>query len=129
MITLLELLEDTVSYYSEDTSRRAVENGLCKYATCDGRNCAVGRKLINPKGLENNLVVPVCGIGKVIELFGKDVFLPQYRHISVSFWRDLQRLHDDKGNWGKNELTNLGKEVVEIIKQRIEAGYYNEDTN
>ena len=39
---MLEVLEETVNYYSEDTSRRCIEDGICFYYK-EGKMCAVDR--------------------------------------------------------------------------------------
>lgn len=42
MKTKLEIIEETVQYYSEDVTRRASDSsGVCEYYTFDGRMCAV----------------------------------------------------------------------------------------
>lgn len=63
MKTKLEIIEETAAYYCEDPSRRAYNRvnmfafePTCQYITLDGRRCAVGRYLLNPREIENKSI-------------------------------------------------------------------------
>ena len=119
-MTALEIIEDTVKYYSEDTNRRArnMLNCSCEYLTAQGKMCAVGRCLLpsKNKGLKNNFAFLANSKGKLIK--NKDnYFKKQYRGFPESFWNDLQMLHDKGINWVKNELTKEGEKYVEMLKK------------
>lgn len=52
----LAMLEETIQYYNDDTTRRALLDGDCKYVTGSAANeryCAVGRKL--PEALKQQV--------------------------------------------------------------------------
>jgi hypothetical protein len=121
---MLALLEDTIQFYSEDTSRRSVKSngagGNVCYYSFKGKKCAIGR-LLTPEelelwaqvaenkfeGLENSsyrFMAEICGVP--VNLQGFDpVFLT-----------GLQSLHDNDQYWDENGLTENGKEQVATIK-------------
>lgn len=111
----LELLEDTVRYYSEDTKRRAVNNGNCKYITEDGRKCAIGRLLPNDKiellKDETSSVYTFIQREKY-----KNILPDNILALGIEFLRDIQYLHDTDKYWGVNELNQEGKIYLDIIK-------------
>ena len=117
-MTRLEFLEDTIKYYSEDTSRRCLDGGFCLYSPINACNnnsegCAIGRHLTPKLQLlldktENNSSV---GNGKVFKK------LPKWmRELGQDFLSDMQELHDEEYNWDEGGLTELGKERVQEIK-------------
>lgn len=121
-MTAIEIIEDTVAYYSEDTNRRAtnIVNGMCEYLTKDGRMCAVGRCLLpsKNKGLNHGFLNLRTASEKRIEK--KDnYFKAKYRGFPEDFWNDLQYLHDREFHWGRNELTEEGKKYVKILKKNM----------
>jgi len=112
-VTALALLKETVSFYSKDPAKRRAQgtDNFCSYATDDGRFCAVGRKLINPRKTEK--VLP-----------SKDVYCidierrlrMEFRGFPIKVWSMLQRLHDQSHNWETTGLSEMGKESVSDIK-------------
>lgn len=119
-MNMLEILEETVAYYSEDTSRRAITtNGACKYIMFLANTvkmCAVGRCLADPNSLNNE--------DAFTDQWGHAIFRPEYSEAPMFFWVDLQSLHDDSDCWNFNGLTKLGHNTVEAIKNKIAAGLY-----
>ena len=127
IMTKLELLEDTVKYYSIDTSRRAVvklESGAtaCRYTTDDGQHCAVGRWLQpnykNTKWVDNE----GCSADDLLKdswYEVDDLFIEGVRHIPAWFWMDLQQLHDNDVFWDKDGLTEAGVEKVDELREDI----------
>lgn len=86
-----EIIQETLDAYSKPGTR-AVEHGLCRYRTSDGRECAVGRCLKNSKSFSHKS-------GSVGTVFRDEANLdaapkPEYRGHSISFWSLLQTLHD-----------------------------------
>lgn len=130
-MTKLELLEDTVKYYSIDTSRRAVvklEYGAteCMYTTDDGQHCAVGRWLQpNYKNTDwtNNIGCSADDLLRdtgVIQPYEPDeLFVEEVQHIPAWFWMDLQQLHDNHVFWDKDGLTEAGVEKVDELREDI----------
>ena len=113
-LSKLEIIEKTVAYYSEDTSRRAInEMDQCEYLMPDGRMCGVGRCLQNPGALAGNDLYDAA-ISGVFELAE---FMPQYGGHNVTFWSDIQDMHDCIDNWDDNGITREGilykKELIE----------------
>ena len=43
---------------------------------------------------------------------------PKYRGHAMSFWMDLQALHDTHAYWSDNGITELGKKEVEELTQK-----------
>jgi len=116
-ITPLELIEETVAYYSEDTSRRGVNaGGDCEYKTGRGQMCAVGRCL-----MKKTDVGPFNVSLGVVDLFsdygGATLFQVKYRKIEPNLWVDLQLFHDRPLNWDEQGLTKRGEGVLADIKR------------
>lgn len=121
----LALLEDTVKYYSEDTSRRAMGKIDCEYLTEDGRKCAVGRFLVEDFGYKSfNTCTSVTDL---YATYGStDEFLiPEYRGYDIDFWVKLQQLHDTEPFWNDEGLTDEGNASVERIKELINTNVYS----
>ena len=119
MKTKIEIIDEIIAHYSEDTSRRATEGSTCKYFTEDGRKCAVGYCMENPEkfkdfeGTAGALDDKVKGLDNVLK--------QEYRGHGSRFWNSLQELHDAGLLWGENELKEKGKEFVRQLKLK-----YNE---
>lgn len=109
----LNLLEETVSYYTKEKNNRSTQEGSCFYYK-DGNMCAVGRCLTNPKDKDSKL-----GVLAVYSLFKEDIFKDEYRGFDIDFWTLLQDLHDRPCNWDKFKLTVLGETKVNDIKNWI----------
>lgn len=112
----LEFLEDTVKYYSEDVSRRALDSqGSCRYITEDGRRCAIGRFIIEDhmcEVLDNSKSNTVWSIFKFCPHF-----LPKHiLDLGSDFLGSIQLLHDGIFYWHLKGITGEGKEYVEKIK-------------
>jgi hypothetical protein len=111
--TKLEIIDETVKFYSKNTERRAKKNGLCSYLNEDGNKCAVGRCAKNPGELSNG------PFNEVIEdLTDEEIFLPRYRGHDKEFWNDLQSLHDSDGYWDYNSLSKCGERRVGNLKNK-----------
>jgi hypothetical protein len=113
MKTKVEIINETVQYYSEDTSRRGFnsEHGY-QYLTPTGKMCAVGRCLLDPnKGyagtvygfrlLSNHGHIPIDPELK-----------PEYRGHEIDFWCELQALHDNSEYWNSYGLSQAGTSCV-----------------
>lgn len=122
-MTKLEIIEETVKYYSEDTSRRSTEEKNCVYLSKNGNKCAFSR-CCTEEGVEllhknegRSVGVLDCTsplyLGKEID----DVLKPEYKGHSIDFWRNLQDLHDSENYWDSNGLTKEGLERLKYIKQ------------
>lgn len=120
-MTTLEIINETVEYYSKDTSRRAAtKQGACFYFQIStGNMCAVGRCAILPEELDNSLFTTAnIFLFRKLEISDEELFKPEYRGHSVEFWIDLQRLHDNNLNWNESGLSPRGKEQVVILKAK-----------
>lgn len=131
----LDMLENTVNYYSEDTTRRATSSdyGLnsCVYISKDGKNCAVGRWINydNFSVEDHNDGHAFLDLIKIDDKTGyqytdEELFVPEAQGFYYRFWADLQDLHDANENWNKSGLTDVGKLNADKIKERLELGYY-----
>ena len=121
MKTKIEIIQETVNYYSTDPSRRATEirndRLSCVYQTKDGRNCALGRYLINPldEGLRNYAAN---------SLFFEDnpesfyILKPEARIEDRYFWIDVQDLHDESKYWTETGLSEDGKLYVTRLLEK-----------
>lgn len=131
-LTYLEVLEDTVKFYSEDTSRRALdENGSCLYTNKENNHCGVGRcltdkalKVLGDSTIGVRYLLYVEQDGLLESLRGLSPGLhnlkEEYRHLSDRrFWNAIQQFHDNSDYWNIEGLTEKGQNKVEIIKEQI----------
>lgn len=119
MKTKIEIIKETVEYYSADVSRRSIfvtELGLykCMYNSPDGKQCAFARcaEPIDSK-------YESYSSDKLLLEAGIKILKPEYRHIvNKSFWHALQRLHDKHSHWGDRGLTEAGKTYVKKLMDK-----------
>lgn len=124
-MTKLEILEETVAFYSEDVDRRAYTEGEgCVYNTEDGKHCAVGRCLL-PKlkelgtGFVGNFSTAVSELADRRDITNLDSLLQEkYRGHNIEFWTDLQILHDSNSYWNEFGLSKEGQHYYEDLKVR-----------
>ena len=114
----LDFLENTVKYYSEDTSRRAADNYSCRYRTSDGRKCAIGRHI--PDELYNEKIEE----HSIFEIFKYECIPDELKELGGIFLCDIQYLHDKNFNWENCGLSSTGEEWVYFIKNKIIKEYY-----
>ena len=118
---MLEVLEETKNFYSQDTSRRATQqtsSGLvCNYQTPNGNRCGVSRYLkdgfleAHPEVVEDN-----PRASALISEYGAPMkLLNEY----PNFWGMIQSFHDCRYNWDGEGLTERGEVKYRLIKQRI----------
>lgn len=112
MKTKLKIIEETVKYYSEDVRRRAVNGIQCSYITEDGRMCAVGRCLQNPKEFGE-----ISAYDLLLEN-EDDIFKPEYQGHDPEFWEGLQKLHDNRKFWTTKGISLNGQDKVKELKER-----------
>lgn len=112
---ILNLIDETFKYYSQDPSRRAVNHvGECQYLTQDGKCCAVGRCLdLSNFDFENNSM----SVEDIIQ-FGHLKFYPKYDGFPLELWIDLQLLHDNDSYWYNGKITPIGILEYEKIKEK-----------
>ena len=114
-------LEETVSFYSEDTNRRGLsENGNCVYETDGGNCCAVGR-LCSREDLE---MIKLMGWndGKSADQVYHALTSPKIKAVPVKFLETLQSLHDCGSFWNAQSgkgLSEKGLARVEDIKEEF----------
>lgn len=117
MKTKVEIINETVAFYSEDVKRRAVnEDGICEYKTKDGRKCAVGRVLL-AKAFRAD--IEGCNALEILERYGDDILKKKYRGHEPQFWNKLQRIHDWEGHWNDDGLTHLGVDCKDSLIQKV----------
>lgn len=109
----LEIINEVVAHFSEDPSRRATNcSGDCVYRTEDGRACAVGMFI------QDSCYVPSYeGISAdaLLHAGNDEMLLEDYRGHGITFWLDLQLLHDCPDYWNSEGLTDLGREYLQEI--------------
>ena len=112
--TKLEIIEETIAFYTEDISRRSVDEfGNCQYVSENGNVCAFSRCCIDPASLK-----PYEGYvsNRILSKLGFDCLKPEYRIEDVWFWNRLQNFHDSSKNWNENGLTEKGLECAHDLK-------------
>jgi hypothetical protein len=124
----LKLLDETVAYYG--TNSRASTESNCEYITQKGFRCAVGRLLpkrvcieIEKKKVKSSSDVSVEFLLRNLELskLAKEKIGKLVDTYGLSFLKDLQYLHDDKGNWVKNPQDGKG-----VILSQYGVNYFNQ---
>lgn len=121
-ITLGEILEDTVKYYSEDVNRRCkTEEDVCAYSgktvgkadTTEG--CAIGRLLPSEFCIELDARFKNTGILSIIR---SDVGeqLPKIIKDNLDFFAELQTFHDCDVFWTEDGLSKAGEKRLFCIK-------------
>lgn len=126
--TKKEIIDETVAFYEEDPTRRALDNhGLkCQYITADGRNCAVGRCLTDEvlEEIENSCGnLNFMGVGPLMKHNdrGDSMFREEYRGHGVSFWVALQTFHDGVSYWNTvTTATSAGERARYVTKLHAE---------
>ena len=130
ILTPRQILNDTVVYYSEDTSRRALGATSCslecKYWMKNPINkrkvkmCAVGRCLKKgiAKRVDEDSSIRDDSFKNLIESkkFNWMDFQPKYRYKNIKFWSMLQDLHDSNSYWDGFGLTKKGKNFMLKIR-------------
>jgi hypothetical protein len=124
-MTQEQIVRETVAFYT--SKNRAVvetvrpDNGCtstqCLYLTEEGKMCAVGR-CMTKKGLGRVLLsYHKASVHDLDDAFdGIDRLLKKkYHGQNISFWANLQRLHDNKNWWDENGITEKGKEEVRYL--------------
>lgn len=111
MKTKKEIIDETVAYYCEDVTRRAIDldSGRCDYLTEDNKMCAVGR-CFEKEGLAR--------YSGQLEPFSLNMFKflkEEYRIELYDFWKHLQEFHDTPVYWDKEGLTEKGKAYVNFL--------------
>lgn len=123
---MLEVLKETVDYYSEDFDRRSVFNNGCFYFS-EGRMCAVGRCLIDPEGFEEN-AKDISGDTTISHLKDKVDFnfKDEYKGLPINFWSSIQELHDKDKFWQEDHQPSKLERyrAVCLIENNIENGIY-----
>lgn len=132
-MTANEIIIETLQYYLEDPSRRAVstpaEAGKCKYLTEDGRRCAVGRCLVsNLEGVDlTTLITDVHGLNAELQdvLLGglEGALKPEYRGHSIKLWTMLQQMHDDYALWRQEGPSGGYRALAKWLLVRAESAY------
>jgi hypothetical protein len=114
-LSAVEIINETVEFYSADTNRRSTDDsGYCFYAGEKGKKCAYSRcckEGVYKLEYENNTVhnLPIAAD----ELVEK-----RYKGHSNVFWAQLQSLHDSSRNWNKKGLSEDGKKCVDLLLER-----------
>lgn len=122
MKTKLEIIEDTVKYYTEDVSRRSVKQGGGCWYYLDGKMCAIGRYMKHPQIQKHE-----CGFNfnaSILSVKQDKILREEYHGHSNRFWFDLQELHDTGMYWGSKGLTEEGNKYLTHLKDK-----YNEAQN
>ena len=113
MKTYLDVLNETITFYSEDVNRRSInDTDNCMYNGPDGKQCAIGRVCNDiPEKFEDKL----CDT--IFDQLGFNILKPEYNHLkNYKFWLDLQAFHDDEDNWDEDGLSLIGYGHYEKLK-------------
>lgn len=120
-LTKLEIINETISFYTGDTKRRSLnDKGYCVYNGPNGAHCAVGRCLL-PEYKEMGESLPM-NEEAIRDLFEArdcnsidDMLEEKYRGHDLSFWNQLQLLHDGEEYWDASGFTTEGEKKANMI--------------
>lgn len=124
-LSKLEILNETVQFYSEDVSRRSKYLGACVYNGDNGSHCAVGRCFTPSLKAEGKKLAKnqECDIENFLEARNLDsidsVLDEKYHGHNLQFWTELQRLHDLDIHWTDKGLSEMGEYRVNDIKEKF----------
>lgn len=118
-MTQLEIINDTVAYYSADPGRRALmgdNNKTCAYRTFDGRMCAVGRWLTDSHEFRSETM----SASQLLPGLKDSELKPEVREYKddIDFWEELQRLHDTNEFWSAEGLTAEGQKYADHLRKK-----------
>ena len=122
----MQTLEEIMSPYMFDTSRRAKTGASCLYLTSDNRKCAVGSMLTDSAldefggfvGGVYTLSAQAKGLKKLLRHRYK------CHATQLDYLNALQRFHDASENWNENGMTDIGCMDLQVLKYKIKAGEY-----
>jgi hypothetical protein len=117
----LAFFEETIKFYSQDTSRRAMDSmGTCVYIDPrTGNKCAIGRWLDNTTSS-----LSILDNHSVDMLYNANELSPKLHELGRKFLVEIQELHDIESHWDENGLSVYGLMKVERFRKRIEENYY-----
>lgn len=129
-MTMQELLDNTIRYYSEDINRRCRGEGRgCYYSPTKinkegiSEGCAIGRHLSPEVQLKFDNAVDV-GSQSITTLYNTPQYfnlLPEWmKKMPVKFLGKIQRLHDNSQFWNEKGLTDKGLSYVDGIKAEFD---------
>ena len=109
-LTKLQIIDETVAYYSIHPRSIEERTGNCKYNDENGNKCAFSRCCTDDTQFTE-------GSSSSEQVFA--VLLPQYAHIPIrnEFWIDLQELHDRNNYWDGSILNTRGELRVRELKE------------
>jgi len=117
-MTKEEILNETIKYYGEDTSRRSLDgNGKsCKYIGPSNKRCAFSRCVKNEHIAELG-DYEGRGASTLLKELGEDILKDEYQGHDPSFWMDLQDLHDFGEHWNRNRKYGLTEEGIHEVEK------------
>lgn len=126
MKSRLDIIKETVEYYSENTSRRGFnkEEGVCVYYNKDtGCKCAVGRYLkdsyLDDLGdFLGEYDVMISEGWNPTKFFDRRKVSEEIA-LDEGFWNDLQRFHDNSRNFNITEGSGLTLNGYQAVKKLI----------
>lgn len=123
-IKMLEILEDTKTFYHENPSKRGIVLGKCCYLNSEnGNKCAVGRCL-SDEDIEIVHAREVEGWLSSIWDIWNMITTPKIKSLPMSFWNNLQSFHDCDHHWNEDGISENGLREYEDIKNKIIAGKF-----
>lgn len=122
-MTKVEIITETMEFYSHDTSRRSKNDvGLCVYNGEGGNHCAVGRCMLDTyraqgTDLKVDSYVTAELLSHELDLNSIDDALEEvYRGHELDFWANLQSFHDLDQHWNESGgLSEAGKCKFEFL--------------
>ena len=115
-----DIVKAAVQWFAEDPEgrRATTSTSSCQYSTDDGRHCAFGIFMKeayqnHPAAHSPSYVVTALADAVEVKSFD-DLLRAPYQGMDLSFWHDLQVLHDEDLFWNAkdNTLSTAGRRFV-----------------
>lgn len=116
--TKVQIIEETRDYYA-DASKRAYDpvNRRCKYKDEQGKMCAFGRCELNPSPTVLGDIYDryMMFTSEVINQRIDEDLKEEYRGHGLTFWQDLQHLHDISDHFAEGTWSPRGHKYIETL--------------
>lgn len=117
-MTKIEIIDYVVNHFSTHPRAVMLDKG-CSYLTEDGRRCAHSICLTD-EALDNlkDEELDSSAASHIIARYGDIIHKEEMRGHDYLFWNAVQSLHDFSLNWEDQELSKIGRNNVDLLKEQ-----------
>lgn len=116
MKSKIEIIKETVEYYSNNPRSINTAGTSCLYNGPNGEKCAFSRCCVD----DASFIEGTSADSTLGSLSNQNILKEEYRGHDGIFWNNVQALHDLSANWNDegNGLSDIGIERVNKLIQR-----------